>query len=118
MEYFYTGEESSVASIDTSFILGLFSVTPITYHNLLVKTTRNGNHPIMVGPVLVYQTKTLKPFHYFGSTLIQLNPKLSWLKAYSTDGEPESFKRVLPKGNSFKMHQSHASDHKGEVMRT
>ena len=59
MERFCTGEESSVASIDPTFNLGPFSVTPITYHNLLVKTTRNGNHPILLGPVLVHQTKTL-----------------------------------------------------------
>ena len=92
IERFCTGEESSVASIDPTFNLGPFSVTPITYHNLLVKTTRNGNHPILLGPVLIHQTKTLRPFHYFASTLIRLNPKLSGLKAYGTDGEPELIK--------------------------
>ena len=89
LERFCTGQEASVASIDPTFNLGPFSVTPITYHNLLVKTTRNGNHPNMLGP---HQTKTLRPFHYFASTLIRLNPKLSGLKAYGTDGEPELIK--------------------------
>ena len=92
MERFYTGEEASVASIDPTSNLGPFSVTPITYHNLLVKTTRNGNHPVFLGPVLVHQTKTLQPFHYFASTLIRLNPKLSGLKAYGTDGEHQLIK--------------------------
>jgi len=92
MEHFCTGEESSVASIDPTFNLRPFSVTPITYHNLLVKTTRNGNHPILLGPILIHQTKTLRPFHYFASTLTHLNPKLSGLKAYGTDGEPELIK--------------------------
>lgn len=92
LERFCTGEEASIASIDPTFNLGPFSVTPITYHNLLVKTTRNGNHPILLGPVLIHQTKTLRPFHYFASTLIRLNPKLSGLKAYGTDGEPELIK--------------------------
>ena len=59
MERFCTGEKSSVASIDPTFNLGPFSVTPITYHNLMVKTTRNGNHPILLGHVLIHQTKTL-----------------------------------------------------------
>ena len=67
--------------IDPTFNLGAFSVTPITYHNLLVKTTRNGNHPILLGPVLIHQTKTLRPFHYFASTLVHLNPKLSGLQS-------------------------------------
>ena len=100
MECFCTGEESSVASIDLTFNLGPFSITPITYHNLFVKTTRNGNHPILLGPVLIHQTKTQRPFHYFASTLIRLNPKLSGLKAYSTDGEPElikAFRMYFPK---------------------
>ena len=92
LERFCTGQEASVASIDPTFNLGPFSVTPITYHNLLVKTTRNGNHPNMLGPALIHQTKTLRPFRYFASTLIRLNPKLSGLKAYGTDGEPELIK--------------------------
>ena len=100
LERFCTGQETSVASIDPTFNLGPFSVTPITYHNLLVKTTRNGNHPILLGPVLIHQTKTLRPFHYFASTLIRLNPRLSGLKAYGTDGEPElikAFSMCFPK---------------------
>ena len=53
-------------------LLGAFYVTPTTYHNLLVET-RVGNNPIL-GPLLIYQTKTLRPFHNFASTMIRLNP--------------------------------------------
>ena len=91
-ERFCTGEQSSILSVDPTFNLGPFSVTPMTYQNLLTETTRNKNHPILLGPILIHQTKTLRPFHYFASTLISLNPNLTGLKAYGTDGEPELIK--------------------------
>ena len=62
IERFCTGEPSSVLSIDPTFNLGPFYVTPTTYHNLLVTTPR-GNNPILLGPVLIYKTKTFRPFH-------------------------------------------------------
>ena len=38
IERFSTGESASVLSVDTTFNLGPFFVTPTTYQNLLVKT--------------------------------------------------------------------------------
>ena len=91
LERFCTSSPSSVLSVDPTFNLGPFYVTPTTYHNLLVKTS-GGNHPVTLGPTLIHQTKTFQPFHYFASTLIRLNPNLVNLKAYGTDGEPELIK--------------------------
>ena len=45
LERFCTTSPSSVLSVDPTFNLGPFNVTPTTYHNLLVKTDR-GNYPI------------------------------------------------------------------------
>ena len=91
IERFCTGDSTSVLSIDPTFSLGPFYVTPTTYHNLLV-TTKNGNHPILLGPILIHQTKTFRPFHYLASTLVRLNPQLTNLKSFGTDGEPELIK--------------------------
>ena len=55
---------SSVLSVDPTFNLGAFYVTPTTYHNLLVETA-GGNNPILLGSILIHQTKTFTPFHYF-----------------------------------------------------
>ena len=88
IERFCTGDSTSVLSIDPTFNLGPFYVTPTTYHNLLV-TTKNGNHPILLGPILIHQTKT---FHYLASTLVRLNPQLPNVKSFGTDGEPELIK--------------------------
>ena len=91
LERFCTSDESSVLSVDPTYNLGPFYVTPTTFHNLTVET-RQHNHPIMLGPILVHQTKTFQPFHYFASTLIRLNQKLMNLKCFGTDGEPELIK--------------------------
>ena len=41
MEHFCTGDSSCVLSVDPTFNLEPFSITPITYQNLLVETVRN-----------------------------------------------------------------------------
>ena len=89
IERFCMGDSASVLSIDPTFNLGPFYVTPTTYHNLLV-TTENGNHPILLGSILIYQT--FRPFHYLASTLVRLNPRLINIKSFGTDGEPELIK--------------------------
>lgn len=91
MERFCTRDRFGIIGIDPTFNLGPFYVTPITYQNLLVKTQK-GNHPIVLGPVLIHQTKTFRAFYYFASTLIRLNPKLVNIKAFGTDGEGELIK--------------------------
>ena len=91
VQRFCTGSPSSILSVDPTFNLGPFYVTPTTYQNLLVETER-GQHPIVLGPILIHQTKTFQPFHYFASTLISLNTALTKLKAFGTDGEPELIK--------------------------
>ena len=88
----------------TQLLTRAFYVTPITYHNLLVKTSRNGSHPIMLGPVLIHQTKKFQPFHCFASILIRLNPNLVHPKAFGTDGDQNSSKHSIyasPKLSTF-----------------
>ena len=91
LQRFCTKDKFSVLSVDPTFNLGSFYVTPMTYQNL-VTSKRGGNHPILLGPVLIHQTKTFRPFHYFASTLTRLCPDLVSIKAFGTDGEPELIK--------------------------
>ena len=91
MERFCTGNPSSVLSIDPTFNLGPFYVTPTTYQNLFVETSY-GNNPILLGPILIHQTKTFRPFHYLASTLVRLNCQVQNLRAFGSDGEPELIK--------------------------
>ncbi len=78
LDRFCTCEKFSVMSVDPTFNLGPFYITPITYQNLLVSSnsSKNSKHPILLGPVLIHHTKTFHAFYYFASTLIRLNPKL------------------------------------------
>ena len=95
MERFCTQSPSSVLP---TFNLGDFYVTPTTFHNLLVKN-RQGCHPIISGPILIYRTKEFEPFHYFASTLVRLNPNIMNLKSFGTDGESQlikAFQVVFP----------------------
>ena len=66
-------KQFSVVSIDPTFSLGDFSVTCITYRNLLVKDTRTGQSPIMLGPVFVHQSKPYDFYTFFASALLGLN---------------------------------------------
>ena len=80
LERFCCNEDhASILSVDPIFNLGRSYVTPSTYHNLMIENER-GSHPIHLGPTLIHQTKTLRPFHYFRSTLVSCKPtfKVFW----------------------------------------
>ena len=72
-------------------------MTPISFQHMLLQVPNYGNHPVLLGPILIHQTKFLRPFHYFASTLTRLNPNLIDIKCIGTDGEPELIKMVFSK---------------------
>ena len=88
-----------VLSIDPTFSLGDFSVTCIAYRNLLVIDSRTSESPIMLGPMLVHQRKLYATYYFFASSLIGINPKLTNVLAFGTDGEEavvKAFKQQFP----------------------
>ena len=80
-------EYFSIVTVDPTFNLGDFDVTPLTYRHLLLETQRSGNQPIFLGPMLIHFRKTFSTYLYFASTLIGLCHDLELLKAFGTDGE-------------------------------
>ena len=60
--------EFSVLTFDTTFKLGQFYVTPMTYRHLMLEDIKHHRHPIMLGPLLVHQKVDFPAFNYFGST--------------------------------------------------
>ena len=74
-------------SVDPTFNLGDFSVTVTSYCNLLLQSHRTGKNPVMIGPMLVHRRKVFSTYHFFASGLVSLNPALSCLQAFGTDGE-------------------------------
>ena len=60
----------SIITIDPTFSLGEFDVTPLTYRHLLLETIRSQQLPIFLGPVLIHYRKTFASYLFFGSSLI------------------------------------------------
>ena len=77
----------SVLTVDTTFNLGEFYVTPITYQHLMLENVHTGKHPTMLGPMLVHQRTQFSTFNYFCSTLIGYNKSLRDVLAFGTDGD-------------------------------
>ena len=74
-------------TVDPTFDIGDYNVTPITYQHLLLENRNGGKHPSMIGPVLIHEKKTTETYSVFGGTLKSLNPGLGNVLAFGTDGE-------------------------------
>ena len=68
-----------VLTIDTTYNLGEFYVTPLVYPHLMLDDIETGKPPMLLGPVLVHQTVDFSAFHYFASTLIECRQDLHHL---------------------------------------
>lgn len=79
--------ESCVLTVDPTFCLGQFDVTPITYRHLLLESLRTGKPPVMIGPSLVHYKKSFQTYLFFASSLIGLKKELGNIRAFGTDGE-------------------------------
>ena len=76
-----------IVTIDPTFTLGEFDVTPITYRHLLLQTRRGQHPPIFLGPVLIHYKKTFATYLFFASSLIGQCPQLQGTRSFGTDGE-------------------------------
>ena len=76
-----------VLTIDPTFSLGEFEVTPVTYRHLLLESRRTGKSPICVGPILIHYRKTFPTYLFFSSSMIGLQRELVSVKSIGTDGE-------------------------------
>ena len=95
--------EFGVLTVDPTFSLGAFDVTPISYRHLLLKTRRYDRPPVFLGPVLIHYKKTFATYVFFASSLIGQNHHLQGVRVVGTDGE-----RAL--GDAF-MHEFRFSQH-------
>ena len=88
-----------ILTIDPTFSLGAFDVTPTTYRHLLLESQRYRTFPVCVGPVMIHYKKSFSTYHFFASSLVGLNRDISHLVAFGTDGElalSEAFSCVFP----------------------
>ena len=76
-----------IVTIDPTFTLGDFDVTPITYRHLLLETRRGKQPPIFLGLVLIHYRKTFATYLFFASSIIGQCPQLQGVLSFGTDGE-------------------------------
>ena len=80
-------DDFTILTVDPTFNLGDFDVTPTSYRHCLLKTVRSGNSPVFIGPTLIHYRKNFHTYLFFVSTLIWLRCELQALRAFGTDGE-------------------------------
>ena len=71
-----------VLTVDPTFCLGDFDVTPTSYHHLLLESVRTGKPPVMIGPTLVHYKKSFQTYLFFASSLVGLKRELDHLHAF------------------------------------
>ena len=100
MERFLTNNnEFGILTVDTTYNLGEFYVTPLTYPHLMLQDIKSNKPPLMLGPILVHQSTAFSAYNYFASTLIGLRPKLRHILAFGSDGDKaliEAFTHNFP----------------------
>ena len=89
---FCTGEDFGIMTVDPTFSLGDFDVTVTTYRHLLLECRRTGSPPVFIGPTMIHYKKTFSTYLFFASTLVGLQPQLSQLRCFGTDGEEALYK--------------------------
>ena len=77
----------SILTIDPTFSLDDFDVTPTTYRHLMLCSKRTSNPPVMLGPTMIHYRKTFTTYMFFASCMIGQNRNLESLRVFGTDGE-------------------------------
>ena len=89
----------SVLSIDPTFNLGSFYVTPMVFLHKAVISKRTHRHPVFIGPLLIHLRMNLEAYSFFAHQIQILLPSLSNIRAFGTDGElalVTAFKNAYP----------------------
>ena len=82
-----TGEEFTVATVDPTFNLGHFYVTPLVFQLKQFVKKHTEEHPIFLGPLLIHNRLNYASYSYFAHQIVSLKPQLRNIRAIGTDGE-------------------------------
>lgn len=74
-------------SVDPTFKMGQFEVTPVVYKNLLLKSKRTNESPVFLGPTMIHHKKTYDTYRALAATCAGKCKGLSKAKGFITDGE-------------------------------
>ena len=74
-------------TVDPTFNIGRFNVTPISYQHLALENKNGGKHPTFIGPILIHEKKNEETYSTFCASLKSLEPELANLMAFGTDNK-------------------------------
>ena len=81
-----SSSEFGILTVDPTFSLGEFDITPVTYCHLMLESVRK-NTLVFLGPVLIHYRKTFATYSFLTSSLIEISRELQGVRAFGTDGE-------------------------------
>ena len=97
---FSCGDKAQPITVDPTFNLGQFYVTPVTYRNELIESRRPGACKMaQCGPVLIHYTKTKAAYLQLFQQLQANCPGIENVRAVGTDGEDNlvsALKEIFP----------------------
>lgn len=108
-------------SVDPTFQMGHFEVTPVVYKNLILKSQRTHESPIFLGPTMIHHKKTYDAYRSLAGTLVSKCKGFSKAKGFITDGEEElqrAFQNNLENAQSlrcFKHFESNCKEKLREI---
>ena len=73
-------------SINPTFNLGQFDVTPISFHNLFIRHKVNKTYAVNIGHMMIHHAKDFSTYKLFSSSL-HANCKIDNICSFVTDGE-------------------------------
>jgi hypothetical protein len=99
IERFCTNPEKfCVLDVDATFQIASFYFTFTTYRNLML-TTKNGNHPVCIGPGIFHKQKLKTSYQTLPLLMTKYHQKAAGVLIYGTDGEKnlaDAFSDVFP----------------------
>ena len=81
-----SSHEHCILTVDPTFCLGDFDVTPTTYR-LIVECKRTTISPVMLGPTMIHYRKSFATYLFLASALIGQSKEIEKLRVFGTDGE-------------------------------
>ena len=98
-----------VVTINPTFSLGEFDVTVTTHRQLTLQSRHTLNHPVFIGPVMIYYRKSFSTYLFFASTLLGIKPALSSLQCFGT---------CVSQCHSLALLIAHEKEYPGKVTRS
>ena len=81
-----------IMGVDSTFNLGPFLATVITYRHPLLDHRQSRKSPVMLGPILMHVKRSVESYSYLGQVLTNLLPELANIQWIGSDRESAIFK--------------------------